>query len=118
MASESEIISKQEFIGESLVTILILPKTLNAANAAEVRSCLSQIIDSLNTHLIVDLSSVDFIDSMGLSVLVSILRACRSQEKILKLCGLTKQVKMLFSITGMDTVFQICSSLDQAKNEF
>lgn len=116
--SEPGIRSEQERIGNNLVTVVTLPETLNAANAAEVRSSLSQIIDTPSTHLILDLSSVDFMDSMGLSVLISVLRACRSQERILKLCGLKKQVQMLFSVTGMDTVFQIYESTDQAKQEF
>ena len=105
----------QEQIGEDLLTVITLPSNVNAANATAIRAQLNEIIETKKTHIALNLSEVKFMDSMGLSVLISSLRACRTHEKRLSLIGISKQVEMLFSITGMESVFEIYPSLEDVK---
>lgn len=105
----------QEKLGEDVLTAITLPNNVNAANATTIRAQLNEIIESNKTHIALELSDVKFMDSMGLSVLISSLRACRTLEKRLGLIGMSKQVQLLFSITGMESVFEIYSSLEDFK---
>ena len=105
----------QEQVGNDLLTIITLPSNVNAANATTIRTQLNEIINTNKSHMVLDLSVVKFMDSMGLSVLISSLRSCRTHEKRLGLIGINKQVQMLFSITGMESVFEIYPSLEDAK---
>ncbi|MGQ9837716.1 MAG: STAS domain-containing protein [Cyanobacteriota bacterium] len=91
----------------SPVTIVRLPKgSLSAANASTIRGELSRILTEQPSHLLLDLSEITFIDSMGLSVLVSVQRNCRLAGYQLKLTGLQEQAKLIFAITRLDSIFE------------
>ncbi len=64
--------------------------------------------------VIADLSQVSFIDSSGLSALVSALRLAREHNQELILTGLSRQAQMVFSLTMMDRIFEIYPSMEAA----
>ena len=65
-------------------------------------------------RLIVDLDDVDFLDSTGLGVLVARLKVVRSQNGWLKLVCTSEKVLRVFRITGLDKVFAIHATVDDA----
>jgi len=65
--------------------------------------------------LVVDMDGVGFIDSSGLGVLVGVLRRVKEAGGDLRLvCGRDNVVK-IFRITGLDKVFPMFSTLDEAR---
>jgi anti-sigma B factor antagonist len=68
---------------------------------------LSEAIDSGNTAIVLDLSAVEFIDSTGLSVLLSGLRRVTQQQGRLALVCANPTVLRLFQITSLDETFDI-----------
>lgn len=64
--------------------------------------------------LIIDLSGVDFIDSMGLSGLIAALTHAREAELGLDLVVNTERVSRLLSLTGVDALLPIHESLQGA----
>lgn len=103
----------------SPVTIVHFPKeSLSAANASAVREELNRILTEQPTHLLLDLSEITLIDSMGLSVLVSTQRNCRSAGYQLKLAGLQEQARLIFAITRLDSVFECYPSVADALATF
>jgi anti-sigma B factor antagonist len=64
--------------------------------------------------LIIDLSGVDFIDSMGLSGLIAALTHARESELGLDLVVNTERVSRLLSLTGVDALLPIHESLQGA----
>lgn len=85
------------------------------ANARETaKNSLHQNLTGKAHTIIADLSNVPFIDSSGLSALVSGLRVARENNKEFVLVGLSRQAQMVFSLTMMDRVFNIYNSLDVA----
>ncbi len=93
---------------------VIFKGRLDAICRDQVKTHLHQALASSSTTIIVDLQDVLFIDSSGLSALVSGLRVAREQNKDIILAGLNKQSQMVFNLTMMDRVFTIYPSLATA----
>ncbi len=64
-------------------------------------------------HLIVDLSSVVFIDSTALGVLVGAQRAMDEGFHLAIVCA-EENVLRIFELTGLDGMFEIVPTLDDA----
>ena len=67
-------------------------------------------------RVLLDLSSVDFIDSSGLGAIVAALKQLQPGQKMV-LCGLTPTVAKVFRLTRMDSVFPIFDDMDSALAE-
>ena len=68
---------------------------------------MSDAIDDGHTAMVLDLSAVEFIDSTGLSVLLTGLRRMTQQHGRLAIVCTNPTVLRLFQITGLDTTFDI-----------
>jgi anti-sigma B factor antagonist len=62
----------------------------------------------------VDLGGVEFLDSTGLGVLISGLKRCRQAGGDLRLAAPREPVRKVLSITGLDRVFPIHDTVDDA----
>ncbi len=61
---------------------------------------------------VIDLSEVEFIDSPGLSALISGLELSRESNARLVLCSLRPSARLVFEITQLDRAFDIFESYD------
>ncbi|SPL88858.1 anti-sigma factor antagonist [[Actinomadura] parvosata subsp. kistnae] len=64
--------------------------------------------------LVVDLSGLTFCDSMGVGVLVLLLRQSREQQSNLVLSGVPPLLERILTITGLRTAFQVETSVEEA----
>ena len=76
-------------------------------NAGEIRRVLADAISSQQGRVVVDLSSVVYMDTSGLATLVEALRNAGQQGKKLVLRGIQDQPRYLFEVTELDHVFEI-----------
>ncbi len=70
------------------------------------------------SNVIVDLSSVDFVDSSFLGALVAGLKKSTMQNGDLKIVGLQPPVKAMFELTRLYRIFDIFASVDEAVASF
>ena len=89
------------------VDVVKIPQRLIMANAPAVRKELLEMIANDHHHLVLDLGDVSFVDSSGLSVLVSALKAADRVSGSVVLLNLTDDVRALVELTRMHEVFQI-----------
>ena len=75
---------------------------------------LSAIVDGGPTSLVLDLTGVMFIDSTGLSVLLSALRQVTHAGGQMAVVCSNPTVLRLFEITRLDTTFDIHAELEPA----
>jgi len=68
---------------------------------------LGAILDDGQTSVVVDLGDVTFLDSTGLSVLISTLRRCRAAGGELQIVGPRPNVRKVLEITGLTDVFGV-----------
>jgi anti-sigma B factor antagonist len=78
---------------------------LGADTAEEFRRNLLAGIDG-HAWVVLDLTPVTFMDSSGLGVLVAAMKALRGRGE-LRLTGVDARIQELFSLTGLNRVFQV-----------
>ena len=95
-------------------TVVSLGGEIDVYTAPFVRERLDEAVHEGRINLIVDLTGVRFLDSTGLGVLVGRLKLTRSLGGSLRLVGTDDRVLKVFSITGLDKVFDMHETLDEA----
>jgi anti-anti-sigma factor len=89
---------------------------LDGIKANQLRREISDIVASAANTVLIDLSDVTFMDSSGLSALVSALKMVRTAGGKLYLCSINDQVRMVFELTRMDRVFETFATRDEFNN--
>ncbi len=70
------------------------------------------------TNVLLNFNHVEFIDSMGMAIIFSAMRACRQYGAEAKLVALQQQPKMALLLAGVDEIMQLYDSQDQALSDF
>ena len=84
----------------------VLESRLDASSAPALKKRISTLISSGHRRIALDLSAVEFIDSSGLSAIVSALRLIPGGGELV-LIGLRSTVLSMFKLTRLDRVFRI-----------
>ncbi|MFV2033704.1 MAG: STAS domain-containing protein [Halocynthiibacter sp.] len=82
---------------------------IDAAIAIQFKDKMRELTEFCPDRIVLDLSSVDFLDSSGLGAVVAAMKQL-SSGKTLELAGLTNTVNKVFRLTRMDSVFTIHAS--------
>ena len=82
--------------------------------APEFKERLVQVIEDGKKYLVVDLSKATFIDSTTLGVLVGGVKRLRPSGGSLALVCTDQNISKIFEITGLDRVFPIHGSREEA----
>jgi anti-sigma B factor antagonist len=94
--------------------VLRLAGEVDVATAPRLRDRLVQLVTDGPPRVVVDLSGLSFIDSMGLGALVSGLKRARAHDGDLRLAGPTDHVAKVLSITRLDQAFVVGESVEAA----
>lgn len=78
---------------------------LDAAIAIRFKDQMREITAQPSPRVILDLSEVQFLDSSGLGAIVAVMKALSPRK--MELAGLTPNVRKVFHLTRMDSVFTI-----------
>jgi anti-sigma B factor antagonist len=84
----------------------VVTQDIDATNAWELKPLLLQHLYAHGPRLVVDLRNVQFIDSTGLGMLVSVLREAREQGGGVTLLYANREVGRLLQITGLERLFE------------
>jgi anti-sigma B factor antagonist len=79
---------------------------IDAAIAVDFKENVRRAIDGGTGAVILDMSSVDFLDSSGLGAVVAVMKLL-GPERPLQLAGLRAPVAKVFRLTRMDRIFTI-----------
>jgi anti-sigma B factor antagonist len=82
--------------------------------APEFKERLVQVIEDGKKQLVVDLSKATFIDSTTLGVLVGGVKRLRTNDGQLSLVCSDRNITKIFEITGLDRVFTIYPTREEA----
>jgi anti-sigma B factor antagonist len=80
-----------------------------------LKARLVEAIEEGCPRLVISLDGVGFIDSSGLGVLVGALRRMKERGGDLRIVCSGEQVLKIFRITGLDKVFHIVATLEEAQ---
>lgn len=98
--------------------IVTLQGRLEAVNAPECKQSLQVYAQAGGGRLILDLSGLEFVDSSGLGVLLTVLRQAGAKGGDVRLACPTPSVRRLLTLTRLDRIFACFDSLDEAARSF
>jgi anti-sigma B factor antagonist len=103
---------------EGDITVLDVEGQLIVGNRQELKQKVLEELENGERKFLIDFERTGYIDSSGLGVLVSLSKKIREQGGELRLANLNEDLRTLFELTKLDTLFQIASSRDEALSSF
>ena len=100
------------------VLVVTVDGQLIVGNRQELKQRILDALDAGDKRFLIDFSRAGYIDSSGLGVLVSLSKKIRDQGGDLRLAGLNEDLKTLFELTKLDTLFSISDSPAEALGAF
>lgn len=101
------------------VVFEIKGRFLGSVDGPKFKEGLAEVIGKGKTHIVVDLSKADFMDSSGIGILIGGLTSVRRSGGDMRLAGMTKRIRNLFLITKLlGSVFDDYDSVAAAVESF
>jgi len=91
---------------------------INIHTSAELRKTFDKFIKTNTKKLLVDFSSVPYIDSSGLATLIEMLQRLKKIGGNLRISNMADKVKNVFEITKVHKLFAIFDNRQDALNGF
>ncbi len=95
-------------------TVIEVGGEIDVYTAPKLRERLVSLVEEGSYQLIVDMESVEFLDSTGLGVLVGGLKRVRAHEGWIDLVCTQSRILRIFRITGLNRVFSIYDTVPDA----
>ena len=105
-------LTTNEINNTNAVIVSITGDALDASNAKFFKENIQPIL-SAHQVVLIDMSTLNFLDSSGLGALLTCLRTMNNKEGELKLFAMTKPVQALFELVRMHRIFNIYNSKEE-----
>ena len=96
------------------VLVIDVEGQLIVGNRQELKQKVLEELEGGERKFVVDFANTGYIDSSGLGVLVSLSKKIREQGGELRLASLNEDLRTLFELTKLDTLFKIADSREEA----
>ena len=94
---------------------VICPReAITQAECDQIRLMVAEASVSGTSTIILDLSEVPFVDSVGLEMMLDLDRGCRDRGGRLKLVGLSDNCTDILRLTDLTSRFEILPTVEQA----
>jgi len=100
------------------VTIVGIEGQLIVGNRQELKTLIQEGLDRGERKFMIDCTQTGYIDSSGLGALVSLAKKVRELGGDLRIAGLNEDLRSLFELTKLDTLFHISPTAAEALAEF
>jgi anti-sigma B factor antagonist len=95
-------------------SVLVLTGEIDLYTCPELKTELLRVIEDGATLVVIDFAGTTFIDSTGLGVLIRGVERLRMNEGSLAVVSLDPNLTKIFEVTGLDRVFSIYDSREEA----
>jgi anti-anti-sigma factor len=100
------------------ITLVEVEGQLIVGNRQELKQRVLEHLEGGERKFVIDFSNTGYIDSSGLGVLVSLSKKIREQGGELRLSSLNEDLRTLFELTKLDTLFRIADTKEEALEGF
>ena len=100
------------------VTLVEVEGQLIVGNRQELKQQVLDRLEGGDRKFVIDFANTGYIDSSGLGVLVSLSKKIREQGGELRLSSLNEDLRTLFELTKLDTLFRIADTKEKALEGF
>jgi anti-sigma B factor antagonist len=109
---------KTETIQDIIVVRFDNVNRFNALISEPVKEQLKDYFNKPKTKLILNLENIDFVDSTGFGVFLSIMKTANNNYGFFKICSINPEVMELFKLLQLHNVFEIYNSLEDCIESF
>lgn len=106
-----------EKIDDVMVVSFSNDNKLNVTVTQKIKAEVIKLIRP-NSKIVLNLSGINYIDSTGFGMLLSILRHCKNTNSQLKLCNILPEVMELVKLLQLQNVFDIRNGIDDCIKNF
>ena len=99
-------------------TLVEVEGQLIVGNRQELKQRVLEQLEGGDRKFVIDFSNTGYIDSSGLGVLVSLSKKIREHGGELRLSSLNEDLRTLFELTKLDTLFRITDTKEEALEGF
>ncbi|HEY2377680.1 MAG TPA: STAS domain-containing protein [Gemmatimonadaceae bacterium] len=96
------------------IVVIAVEGQLVAGNRQQLREAVASEIDRGSRAFVIDFADTGYIDSAGLGALVSLSKKIREASGSLRLKNLNDDLRTLFELTRLDTLFSLDEKDEQA----
>ncbi|MFP4058965.1 MAG: STAS domain-containing protein [Bacteroidales bacterium] len=90
----------------------------NALITEPVKEELNSFFNRPHARLILNLDGINFIDSSGFGVFLSVMKSANNNYGQFKICNISPEVMELFKLLQLHNVFEIYNDLDDCLKSF
>jgi anti-sigma B factor antagonist len=100
------------------VILMLKGNVMGGEDTKNFNETLHKLIEEGKKNIIIDVSSVKFMNSSGLGMLIGGLTTVKKAEGRLILAGVTEKIESLLIITKLITIFETSDNVDKAVKTF
>ena len=100
------------------VTVVKVDGQLIVGNRQELKQLIHEGLEAGERKFVIDCTHTGYIDSSGLGALVTISKKVRESGGDMRLAGLNDDLRSLFELTKLDTLFSITRTPEEALAAF
>jgi anti-sigma B factor antagonist len=100
---------------ESGVAVIVISGRLALGGETEkLEAAVTKLIGQQHKSIILDISTLDYVDSSGVGMLVSCLTTTRKSGGEMKVAGANPRIRRIFTMTGVETMMPLFDSVAAA----
>ena len=107
-----------ELEGKDDIVFIILSGQIDSYTSEEIIKITDEHINKGNLKVVIDLTDIDYLDSSGLSALISAKIRLSKRNGNLRLAGLNEKTKRVFDLANLNQIFDIYKTRDAATEGF
>lgn len=92
--------------------------SLDAECVSQFKKTSQKLVEEGNRYFVIDAGGLTFVDSMGLGAIISLMRRVQADRGEVKIASLSPDVRMIFELTRLHRVFDICGTASEACKKF
>lgn len=96
--------------------VLAVTGEIDIYTAPLFKQAVVNLVSDGNTHVVIDLSGVTFMDSSGFGTLLGATRRLRPNGGALHLAAPNSTIQRMLRLTHLDTIMQVHATTDEAVN--
>ncbi len=93
--------------------IILLTGEMDAEGCSKIRPQLEAITQQQQSHIILDISGISFIDSSGIGAIVFLFKRLKEQQRSMGIIGVQGQPHELMTLLRIDSAIPLNSGADQ-----
>ncbi|HEY0759006.1 MAG TPA: STAS domain-containing protein [Acidisarcina sp.] len=114
MAHESEI----THLDSASAIVTVRGRLTTGSHLSVTQAQLTRLVDTGVTHLLIDLSSVEYLDSAALGMLIQINGELRTRSGELRLAGANARILSLLRLTGTEQMLNVYPDMESGRTGF